>query len=191
MALLEMRDVHLTYRTDEGPVPAVRGVNLSVDAGEIVGVAGESGCGKSTLVSTVLRLFPKTPRSTGEVLVGGEDVLDHEVEPRARRALGRGCRRVPRRAALAQPHSEDRQAAGRTDPAPRQEARASNRLKKVRELLEQVGLPARHADAYPHQLSGGQKQRVMIALALTCDPAGSDCRRAHDRARRHGSGADP
>jgi peptide/nickel transport system ATP-binding protein len=41
---------------------------------------------------------------------------------------------------------------------------------KVHELLDQVGLPARHSEAYPHQLSGGQKQRVMIALALTCDP---------------------
>ena len=54
-------------------------------------------------------------------------------------------------------------------------------MKKVRELLDQVGLPKRHADAYPHQLSGGQKQRVMIALALTCDPK---CCCATSRQRR-------
>ncbi|MDQ3055402.1 MAG: ATP-binding cassette domain-containing protein, partial [Actinomycetota bacterium] len=70
-----MRDVHLTYRTAEGPVPAVRGVDLCVVAGEVVGVAGESGCGKSTLISTVLRLFPKTATVTGEVLLDGENVL--------------------------------------------------------------------------------------------------------------------
>ena len=73
MALLEMRDVHLTYHTDDGPVPAVRGVDLAVAAGEVVGVAGESGCGKSSLVSTVLRLYPKSAKVTGEVLLDGED----------------------------------------------------------------------------------------------------------------------
>ena len=49
-------------------------------------------------------------------------------------------------------------------------ATEASAMKKVRELLDQVGLPTRHANAYPHQLSGGQKQRIMIALALTCDP---------------------
>ena len=71
-----MRDVSLTYHPAEGPVPAVRGVDLTVDAGEVVGVAGESGCGKSTLISTVLRLFPKSATVEGEVLVDGENVFD-------------------------------------------------------------------------------------------------------------------
>src|SRR5690606_19141192 len=54
--LLELRDLRIDYRTSEGDLPAVRGVTLSVRAGEVVGIAGESGCGKSTLASTVLRL---------------------------------------------------------------------------------------------------------------------------------------
>jgi len=75
VALLEMRDVRVTYHSDDGPVPAVRGVSLALDASESLGVAGESGCGKSTLASTVLRLFPKDATVTGQVLLDGADVL--------------------------------------------------------------------------------------------------------------------
>ncbi|MFM7146749.1 MAG: ATP-binding cassette domain-containing protein, partial [Actinomycetales bacterium] len=53
MSLLELREVHVAYASGAGPIPAVRGVNLSVERGEVVGIAGESGCGKSTLASTV------------------------------------------------------------------------------------------------------------------------------------------
>ena len=72
--LLVLRDLHVAYRTSEGRLPAVRGVDLVVHEGEVVGVAGESGCGKSTLVSTVLRLQPKNARVEGEVEVLGHDV---------------------------------------------------------------------------------------------------------------------
>src|SRR5512135_1080984 len=70
-----MRDVHVSYRTRAGDVPAVRGVDLTVEAGEILGVAGESGCGKSTLAATALRLSPSNATVTGEVLLEGRDVL--------------------------------------------------------------------------------------------------------------------
>src|SRR3954452_11757110 len=73
--LRAMRDVHVPYRTSEGLLPAVRGVDLVVHEGEVVGVAGESGCGKSTLVSTVLRLQPKDAKVEGVVEVLGDDVL--------------------------------------------------------------------------------------------------------------------
>ena len=170
MALLEMRDVHLTYRTDEGPVPAVRGVSLSVDAGEIVGVAGESGCGKSTLVSTVLRLFPKSATVTGEVLVADEDVLT--MKWNRVRAVRWGEAAVVFQGALHSLNPIQKIGKQLVEPILLHDKKSSEQkaLKKVRELLAQVGLPERHADAYPHQLSGGQKQRVMIALALTCDP---------------------
>ena len=74
-ALLDVRGLTVAYRTSEGPLPAVRGVDLVVRAGEVVGVAGESGCGKSTLASTVLRLQPRDATVSGEVRVSGEDVL--------------------------------------------------------------------------------------------------------------------
>src|SRR5262245_4503157 len=73
--LLRLEGVSVTYRPEEGPLPAVRDVDLTIDRGEVVGVAGESGCGKSTLASTVLRLQPRSAEVTGKVLVDGDDVL--------------------------------------------------------------------------------------------------------------------
>ena len=168
--LLRMRDVSLTYRTEEGDVPAVRDVNLDLDRGEILGLAGESGCGKSTVASTILRLQPPTARVTGEVLFEGEDVLTMKWgDLRALRWAGASIvfqgalhslnpvRRVGDQ--IAEPiHLHDPDI-----PDKKVEAR-------VGELLEQVGLPAARARAYPHQLSGGQKQRIMIAMALACRP---------------------
>jgi peptide/nickel transport system ATP-binding protein len=73
--LLEIRDLHVSYPRAEGPVRAVRGVDLTVPAGTVVGLAGESGCGKSTLAATVLRLQPPSCTVSGEVRLDGEDVL--------------------------------------------------------------------------------------------------------------------
>ena len=73
--LLELRDLTVTYPTSDGALPAVRGVDLVVRAGEVVGLAGESGCGKSTLASTVLRLQPKDATVSGDVLLSGADML--------------------------------------------------------------------------------------------------------------------
>ena len=75
MSLLSVRDLTVTYRTQSGPVPAVRGVSFDIDRGEVLGMAGESGCGKSTVVNAVMRLLPPKAQVTGEVLLSGEDVL--------------------------------------------------------------------------------------------------------------------
>ena len=58
MTLLSIRDLSITYRTQGGPVPAVRGLDLDIAKGEVLGLAGESGCGKSTVVNAILRLLP-------------------------------------------------------------------------------------------------------------------------------------
>ncbi|MDH4160767.1 MAG: ABC transporter ATP-binding protein [Actinomycetota bacterium] len=170
MALLEMRDVHVTYRSQEGPIPAVRGVNLTLDPGQILGVAGESGCGKSTLASTVLRLFPADATVTGEVLVDGDNVLTMKWgQVRAARWAKAS---IVFQGALHSLNPIQRIDKQLMEPILLHEKDVNENAarKRVVELLEQVGLPGRLADAYPHQMSGGQKQRVMIALALACRP---------------------
>ncbi|MER5279735.1 ABC transporter ATP-binding protein [Streptomyces sp. NPDC002809] len=164
--LLEVRDLTVTYA---GGAQAVRGVNLEVEAGRKLGIAGESGCGKSTLALALLRLLPAGTKVTGEILLNGEDVLAMKWgQVRAVRWAGasivfqgamhslNAVHRIGDQ--IAEPivlHRKTTQAAAR---------------KRAGELLEQVGLPAARADAYPHELSGGQRQRVMIAMALACDP---------------------
>ena len=171
MPLLELRDLTVTYRTEGGPVPAVRGVSLTVDAGQTLGLAGESGCGKSTIAGSILRLLPNSAKVTGEILINGDDVLTMSWgKLRAIRWAGASIifqgamhslnpvQKISKQ--IAEPillHSED------TTPA---QAR-----RRVAELLRQVGLPATRADSYPHELSGGQRQRVMIAMALACEPS--------------------
>ncbi len=169
-ALLQIEDLSLTYRTREGDVPAVRGVDLTVDRGEIVGVAGESGCGKSTLASTVLRLQPPSAAVGGRVLVHGADVLTMSWgDLRAVRWAGASIVFQGALHSLNPVHRVGRQVA---EPIELHEpGLARDEVdKRVGELLGQVGLPPTRAASYPHQLSGGQRQRVMIAMALACRP---------------------
>jgi peptide/nickel transport system ATP-binding protein len=165
-----MRDVSVTYRTEDGEVPAVQGVDLDLDRGEIVGIAGESGCGKSTLASTVLRLQPANARVAGEVLFEGQDVLTMRWgDLRALRWAGAS---MVFQGALHSLNPVRRVGDQIAEPIRVHEQGVSDERVKARvaELLEQVGLPAARARAYPHQLSGGQKQRIMIAMALACRP---------------------
>jgi len=75
MSVLSVRDLEVTYTTQAGPIPAVRGVSFDIDQGEVLGVAGESGCGKSTVVNAILRLLPPGTIVSGELRLQGEDVL--------------------------------------------------------------------------------------------------------------------
>jgi peptide/nickel transport system ATP-binding protein len=170
MTLLRLDDVSVTYRTADGPVPAVRGVTLELEGGSTLGVAGESGSGKSTLAATVLRLNPASATVTGRVLIDGEDVLAMSFG--RLRAVRWAEASIVFQGAL---HSlNPLQKIGRQVAEPvLLHGQASTRRgaeAMARELLGQVGLPSRLATSYPHQLSGGQKQRVMIAMALACGP---------------------
>jgi len=169
-ALLRLENLSVTYSSADGPVPAVRGVTLDVEAGSTLGVAGESGSGKSTLAATVLRLTPASAKVEGKVLLDGEDVL----------AMSFGRLRAVRWAeaaiifqgalhSLNPLHRVGQQIA---EPVLLHDSKVTQRQadKRVGELLSQVGLGARLASSYPHQLSGGQKQRIMIAMALACKP---------------------
>ena len=170
MALLEFDDLSVTYRSRGADVPAVRNVSLSVDAGEVLGIAGESGCGKTTLTSTVLRMQPSTAKVTGEVRLDGENVLD--LSWGKVRALRWAQASVVFQGAMHALNPVQRIGDQLAEPILLHDPKSSKAAaaKRVGELLEQVGLPARRAQNYPHQLSGGQKQRVMIAMALACGP---------------------
>jgi len=171
VALLELKDLTVRYRSRTRQVEAVRGVNLTLAAGETLGLAGESGCGKSTLAMSVLRLLPASAEIGGEILLDGEDVSTMKwgrlravrwtsaaiVFQGAMHALN-PVRRV--REQIAEPielHTKETPSAAAV-------------RKRVDELLRQVELPVEKGDSYPHELSGGQKQRVMIAMALACEP---------------------
>ncbi|WP_292671700.1 ABC transporter ATP-binding protein [Nocardioides sp.] len=169
-AVLDLRDVTVTYRTAEGPLPAVRGVDLTVRPGEVVGLAGESGCGKSTLVGTVLRLQPASATVEGEVLVLGQDV--QSISWGKLRALRWAGASIVFQGALHSLNPVQRIGAQIAEPIRLHEPELSRQAVDVRveELLEQVGLAASRKRSYPHQLSGGQRQRVMIAMALACRP---------------------
>ncbi|GAB3145664.1 ABC transporter ATP-binding protein [Amycolatopsis stemonae] len=172
--LLQLKDLTVTYTTAGGDVPAVRGVDLTLDPGDTLGVAGESGSGKSTVAMSVLRLLPRSAKISGEILLEGEDVTAMKwgrlravrwaeasvVFQGAMHALN-PVRKIGEQ--IAEPLRLHPPEGGKALTDAGVDAR-------VAELLTQVDLPPSRAGAYPHELSGGQKQRVMIAMALACSP---------------------
>jgi peptide/nickel transport system ATP-binding protein len=166
--LLSVRDLHVTYPSRSGPVPAVRGVDFDLAVGETLGLAGESGCGKSSLAGALLRLLPRGTEVTGSVLLGGEDVL--AMRPGRLRAVRWTELAIVFQGALHTLNPVQR-VGSQIGEAIRLHSPGSRGVSsRVGELLELVGLPARRAQDYPHQLSGGQRQRVLIGLALACEP---------------------
>jgi peptide/nickel transport system ATP-binding protein len=169
MSVLSVRDLTVTYHTQAGPVPAVRGVDLHVDKGEVLGLAGESGCGKSTIVNAVLRLVPPKTKVTGTIELNGEDVT--AMKPGRLRALRWSGMSVIFQGAMHALNPVQR-IGDQIAEAIVIHGQADEKGAAVRTgaLLEQVGLPQRRLRDYPHELSGGQKQRVMVAMALACNP---------------------
>ena len=167
--LLEFRDTTITYRGAHGAVPAVRGVNLSIGVGETLGLAGDSGSGKSTLAMSVLRLLPSETEIGGQILLDGEDVT--AMKWGRLRAVRWADAAVVFQGAMHGLNPVRRISDQIAEPIVLHGIATGTGVdKRVRELLDQVGLPTRRANAYPHELSGGQRQRVMIAMALACDP---------------------
>jgi peptide/nickel transport system ATP-binding protein len=169
MSQLSVQDLHITYSTEGGPVPAVRGVSFDIQRGEVLGLAGESGCGKTTVGLGLLRLLPPDSETSGRVILAGEDVL--AMSPRELRMVRWTQTSVVFQGAM---HALDPvQRIGDQIAEPilaHQLAGKREAMVRVSELLEQVGIPTRRARDYPHEFSGGQRQRIMIAMALACGP---------------------
>ncbi len=170
MSVLSVGDLRVTYHTSGGGVPAVRGVDFDIDRGEVLGLAGESGCGKSTIAGAILRLLPERTKIEGSILLEGEDVLSMRAG-RLRAVRWTGASIVFQGAMHAL--NPVRRIGDQIAEAILVHQQAGQREAKVRvgNLIEQVGLPPRRINDYPHELSGGQKQRVMIAMALSCNPS--------------------
>lgn len=167
--LLDVRDLYVTYAGGTGEVPAVRGVDLSLNPGDTLGLAGESGSGKSTVALALLRLLPATARVTGRILLEGEDVL--QMRWGRLRAVRWAGASVVFQGAMHSLNPVRRIGEQVAEPLLLHRVVRPNQVQaRVAELLEQVGLPASRSRDHPHRLSGGQRQRVMIAMALACEP---------------------
>ena len=172
MALLEVNDLHTSFRTDDGMVRAVEGVSFSVEKGQTLGIVGESGCGKSVTCLTIMGLNPKRNTiSTGEALWKGKNLLT--ARSRALREIrGNEISMIFQdpMTSLNPVHSIGKQLIE----AVQLHRDLSTRQARSRalELLKAVGIPKAETrlDDYPHQFSGGMRQRVMIAMALINDP---------------------
>ena len=171
-AIVSLRDLTVTYRTEGTPVVAVQGVDLDLAPGETVAIVGESGSGKSTIAAAIIGLLADNARITsGTVEIGGVDVTTWN-EARRRTLRGRKIGYVPQDplVGLNPTLRVGRQIAEAIVQARGHRPRSIDA--DVVELLEQVGIdqPTLRARQYPHQLSGGLRQRVLIAIALAGGP---------------------
>ncbi len=180
MPLVELRDLHTYFYTEDGVVKAVDGVSFAIEPERTLGVVGESGCGKSVTALSIMGLVPMPPGK----ITGGQIFFHRNGQPVELTALnpkGREYRSI-RGKEIAMIFQEPMTSLNpvftvgyQIMEAIRLHQRTSKREARHRaiEVLRQVGipLPEQRVDEYPHQLSGGMRQRAMIAMALSCNPS--------------------
>jgi peptide/nickel transport system ATP-binding protein len=172
MALLEVRDLRVSFDTPDGTVRAVRGLSFDVEAGQTVAVVGESGSGKSVATQTITGLT-RGAQVSGTAYFDGTDLIS--ADPATLRRL-RGARiGMIFQDPLSSLHPQYRIGWQIVEMIRAHDKAISKQAARQRaaELLTLVGIPraAERIDDYPHQFSGGMRQRVMIAMAMALDPA--------------------
>ena len=185
--LVKIKDLHTYFHLAEGVVRAVDGVNLTIKAGQTLGVVGESGCGKSVTAHSLMRIVPDPGKiEEGEILyyrtVGGDQSspITEVIDLAKLKASGREIRSI-RGCQISMVFQEPMTAMSPVLTVGRQIMEAielhqkvgrSEARKRAIDILARVGLPNpdRTVDDYPFQLSGGMRQRAVIAMALSCHP---------------------
>lgn len=167
MAILEVKNLKKYYSVSEGILHAVDDVSFTLEEGQTLGVVGESGCGKSTLGRAVLRLIDPT---AGQVIFKGQDITNldkkalHRLRPQMQMIFQDPFSSLDPRMTVAQLISEPIEIYKTI-------TNRSETEKRVRELMDTVGLAQRFANSYPHELDGGRRQRIGIARALALNPS--------------------
>ncbi|MDT0434491.1 MULTISPECIES: ABC transporter ATP-binding protein [Streptomyces] len=171
-SFLSVRDLQVTFATEDGPVKAVDGLSFDVRRGSTLGIVGESGSGKSVTNLTILGLHnPRTTTVDGEILLEGKELI---TTPEKEMEKLRGNRMAmifqDPLTALSPFYTVGWQIA---EPFQKHTGASKKEAwQRAVDMLEKVGIPnpKERAKDYPHQFSGGMRQRAMIAMALVCDP---------------------
>lgn len=171
MTLLNVKDLHTYFETRVGTVKAVNGVNLTLEKGDALGLAGESGCGKTTTMLSIMRLLPSNGRIiSGKIDFDGVDLLSIDEDELNNKI------RWKRMSMVFQGSMNALNPVFRVGDQITQAIRYHEIVEKeaawerVDELFQLVGIDPKRARDYPHEFSGGMKQRAVIALSLACNP---------------------
>ena len=170
--LLEIKDLHVIYKTSDEVVYAVNGVSFSIGKGETLGLVGETGAGKTTIAHSILRvLADRVGKVTGgEIFFNGQDLLKlNSKDMRAVRGAKISMIFQDPMTSLNPIRTVGDQIA-EVLRLHKEEMSKEQIEEKVGDILEMVGIPRERKNEYPHQFSGGMKQRIVIAIALACEP---------------------
>lgn len=172
--ILQVKDLHVSFKVRGGEVKAVRGVNFEVGKGETIAIVGESGSGKSVTAQSIMRLIPSPPSivKNGEIIFNGENLLKKSnKQMEAIRGKDIGMIFQDPMTSLNPTIKVGRQI---TEGLIKHQGLSREEAKnRAIEMLKMVGIKNAEArfSQYPHEFSGGMRQRVMIAIALACRPA--------------------
>lgn len=172
MALLEIRNLSVYFETASGPFYAVKGIDITVNDGEILAIVGESGSGKSVSMLAVMGLLPKSAKISADKMMFENIDLMKLTDHQRRRIIGNEISMIFQEPiASLNPCFTVGYQLEEVLKAHLKFGR-KQRIEKIIELFHLVGLtePERRLKSFPHQLSGGQCQRIMIAMAIACNP---------------------